>query len=128
MRSGRPLHHFASDAILRVPCAIAEAGAWRRRSAADRAHAARRRRGLAACSPTWRPARRSWPSNSVGPNPGVDDWARRLFEATGDQRSVVSDPHALYFGTGLEAASSHPATAPASGDDFDTWLSSRLDP
>ena len=26
---------------------------------------------------------------------GIDDWARRLFAATGDERTVVSDPHAL---------------------------------
>src|SRR6185436_1349175 len=28
---------------------------------------------------------------------GIDEWARRLFAATGDQRTVVSDPHASYF-------------------------------
>src|ERR671936_2651815 len=32
---------------------------------------------------------------------GVDDWARRLFAATGEQRTVVSDPEARYFGTEL---------------------------
>jgi uncharacterized protein YbjT (DUF2867 family) len=33
---------------------------------------------------------------------GIDAWARRLFAATGDARTVVSDPHAHYFGTELE--------------------------
>ena len=36
---------------------------------------------------------------------GIDAWARRLFAATGDERTVVSDPHARYFGTELTAAS-----------------------
>jgi len=31
------------------------------------------------------------------------DWARRLFAATRDERTVVSDPHARYFGTELTA-------------------------
>jgi uncharacterized protein YbjT (DUF2867 family) len=32
---------------------------------------------------------------------GVDAWARRLFAATGDQRTVIGDAHALYYGTEL---------------------------
>ena len=32
---------------------------------------------------------------------GIDAWARRLFAANGDARTVVSDPHARYFGTEL---------------------------
>ena len=32
---------------------------------------------------------------------GIDAWARRLFAATGDERTVVADPHARYFGTEL---------------------------
>jgi len=32
---------------------------------------------------------------------GIDAWARRLFAATGDERTVISDPHARYFGTEL---------------------------
>ena len=31
----------------------------------------------------------------------VDAWARRLFAATGDDREVIADPHARYFGTEL---------------------------
>src|SRR5437773_7977462 len=30
---------------------------------------------------------------------GIDAWARRLFALTGDERTVVSDPNARYFGT-----------------------------
>jgi uncharacterized protein YbjT (DUF2867 family) len=32
---------------------------------------------------------------------GIDAWARRLFAATGDGRTVVSDPHGRYFATEL---------------------------
>src|SRR5436189_2184425 len=32
---------------------------------------------------------------------GIDDWARRLFAATGDKRTVVTDPHARYYGAEL---------------------------
>lgn len=54
---------------------------------------------------------------------GIDAWARRLFAATGDKRTVVSDPHALYFGTELKAgeltAGDGARIAPT---DFDTWF------
>jgi uncharacterized protein YbjT (DUF2867 family) len=33
---------------------------------------------------------------------GVDGWGRRLFAATGDERTVIGDPHARYFGTELD--------------------------
>ena len=33
---------------------------------------------------------------------GIDAWGRRLFAATGDDRTVVPDPHARYFGTELK--------------------------
>ena len=33
---------------------------------------------------------------------GIDAWARRLFTLVGDDRTVVSDPHARYFGTELQ--------------------------
>ena len=32
---------------------------------------------------------------------GIDAWARRLFAATGDERTVIADPQARYFGTEL---------------------------
>ena len=56
---------------------------------------------------------------------GIDDWARRLFTATGDERAVVTDPHARYFGTELHDGEL------TTGDDariaathFDTWFAS----
>lgn len=54
---------------------------------------------------------------------GIDAWARRLFGATGDERPVVSDPHARYFGTELKAGeltSGEGARIGATG--FDTWF------
>src|SRR6516225_7953954 len=32
---------------------------------------------------------------------GIDAWARRLFVVTGDDRAVIADPHARYYGTEL---------------------------
>ena len=54
---------------------------------------------------------------------GIDDWARRLFAMVGDDRTVVSDPHARYFGTELgggELTTSDGARIGAT--DFDLWL------
>jgi uncharacterized protein YbjT (DUF2867 family) len=54
---------------------------------------------------------------------GVHAWARRLFAATGDDRSIVADPHARYFGTELhgdELTTSDGARIGAT--DFDLWL------
>jgi uncharacterized protein YbjT (DUF2867 family) len=57
---------------------------------------------------------------------GVDQWARRLFAATGDERTVVSDPHARYFGTELKGAELTPGDGARIGAiDFDTWLATR---
>jgi uncharacterized protein YbjT (DUF2867 family) len=54
---------------------------------------------------------------------GIDAWARRLFEATGDERPVVSDPHAPYFGTELKAGELTPGDGALIGlIDFDTWF------
>lgn len=54
---------------------------------------------------------------------GIDAWARRLFEATGDERSVVSDPHAPYFGTELKAGELTAGDGARIGAiDFDTWF------
>src|SRR5919198_215050 len=54
---------------------------------------------------------------------GIDAWARRLFAATGDERSVVSDPHARYFGTELKGGELTPGDGARIGTiDFDTWL------
>ena len=54
---------------------------------------------------------------------GVDAWVRRLFAATGDPRTVVSDPHALYFGNELRGGELTPGDGARIGAiDFDTWF------
>jgi uncharacterized protein YbjT (DUF2867 family) len=54
---------------------------------------------------------------------GVDAWARRLFAATGDDRTVVGDPHARYFGTELHGGELTPGSEARVGTvDFETWL------
>jgi uncharacterized protein YbjT (DUF2867 family) len=57
---------------------------------------------------------------------GVDAWARRLFAATGDERTVVSDPHARYFGTELHGGELTPGDGARIGaTDFATWLAAQ---
>jgi uncharacterized protein YbjT (DUF2867 family) len=57
---------------------------------------------------------------------GVDDWARRLFAAIGDERTVVSDPHASYFGTELRDGELTPGDGARIGaTDFDTWFATQ---
>ena len=54
---------------------------------------------------------------------GIDAWARRLFAATGDERTVVSDPHARYYGAELKAGELTPGDGARIGaTDFDTWF------
>jgi uncharacterized protein YbjT (DUF2867 family) len=54
---------------------------------------------------------------------GIDDWARRLFAATGDGRTVVSDPHARYYGTELKGGELTPGDSARIGaTDFETWF------
>ena len=54
---------------------------------------------------------------------GIDDWARRLFAATGDERIVVSDPHARYFGTELKGGELTPGDgARIAPTGFDAWF------
>ncbi|HYZ29019.1 MAG TPA: SDR family oxidoreductase [Thermoleophilaceae bacterium] len=54
---------------------------------------------------------------------GVDAWARRLFAATGDDRPVIGDPHALYFGTELHGGELTPGDGARIGSiDFDGWF------
>jgi len=56
----------------------------------------------------------------------IDDWARRLFAATGDDRAVVSDPRARYFGTELGGGELTPgAGARLGATDFDAWLATQ---
>jgi uncharacterized protein YbjT (DUF2867 family) len=53
----------------------------------------------------------------------LDAWARRLFHMTGDDRTVIADPHARYYGT--ELAGGELTTGPGArigAIDFDTWL------
>jgi uncharacterized protein YbjT (DUF2867 family) len=57
---------------------------------------------------------------------GVDAWVRRLFAATGDQRTVVSDPGALYFGNELRGGELTPGDGARIGAiDFDTWFAAQ---
>jgi uncharacterized protein YbjT (DUF2867 family) len=57
---------------------------------------------------------------------GVDAWARRLFAATGDNRTVVGDPHARYFGTELHGGELTPSNGARIGTlDFETWLATQ---
>jgi len=54
---------------------------------------------------------------------GIDAWARRLFAMTGDDRAVISDPDAGYFGAKLTGGELTPAGGARIGRiDFDTWL------
>jgi uncharacterized protein YbjT (DUF2867 family) len=58
---------------------------------------------------------------------GIDAWARRLFAATGDKRTVVSDPQALYFGTELHGGELTPGEGARIGAiAFDTWFRSTV--
>jgi uncharacterized protein YbjT (DUF2867 family) len=57
---------------------------------------------------------------------GIDAWARRLFAATGDERTVVGDPHARYFGTELHGGELTPGDGARIGTiDFDTWFATQ---
>jgi uncharacterized protein YbjT (DUF2867 family) len=53
---------------------------------------------------------------------GIDAWARRLFAATGDGRTVVSDPHARYYGTELRGELTPRDGARIGATDFDSWF------
>lgn len=57
---------------------------------------------------------------------GIDAWARRLFAATGDERTVVGDRHACYFGTELAGGELTPGDGARIGTiDFETWFSTQ---
>ena len=54
---------------------------------------------------------------------GIDAWARRLFKMVGDDRAVIGDPHARYFGTELTRGELTTGEGARIGTiDFDTWL------
>jgi uncharacterized protein YbjT (DUF2867 family) len=55
---------------------------------------------------------------------GIDAWARRLFAATGEERTVIGDPHARYFGTELHGGELTPGDGARIGTiDFEAWFS-----
>jgi uncharacterized protein YbjT (DUF2867 family) len=57
---------------------------------------------------------------------GIDAWARRLFAATGDERTVVADPHARYFGAELHGDELTPADGARIGAiDFGMWFAAQ---
>jgi uncharacterized protein YbjT (DUF2867 family) len=57
---------------------------------------------------------------------GIDAWARRLFAATGDERTVVSDPHAMYFGAELRGGELTPGDGARIGPtDFEAWFATQ---
>ncbi|TML97246.1 MAG: SDR family oxidoreductase [Actinobacteria bacterium] len=57
---------------------------------------------------------------------GIDAWARRLFAATGDKRTVVADPLARYFGTELHGGELTPGDGARIGaTGFDTWFAAQ---
>jgi len=57
---------------------------------------------------------------------GMDAWVRRLFAANGDRRTVVSDPHALYYGTELKGGELTPGDDARIGTvDFDAWFATQ---
>jgi uncharacterized protein YbjT (DUF2867 family) len=57
---------------------------------------------------------------------GVDAWARRLFALTGDERTVVGDPRARYFGTELHGGELTPGDGARIGaTDFDSWFATQ---
>jgi uncharacterized protein YbjT (DUF2867 family) len=59
---------------------------------------------------------------------GIDAWARRLFQTTGDQREVVSDPHARYFGTELTDGELTPGDGARIGATaFEAWWDAHMD-
>ena len=54
---------------------------------------------------------------------GIDAWARRLFAATGDNRAVIADPHARYYGTELHGGELTPGEGARIGKvDFHMWF------
>jgi uncharacterized protein YbjT (DUF2867 family) len=59
---------------------------------------------------------------------GLDAWARRLFTTTGDERTVVSDPHARYFGTELHGGELTTGDgARIGGLEFEAWWAAHMD-
>ncbi len=58
----------------------------------------------------------------------LDSWARRLFAATGDERTVIADPRSRYFGAELHGGELTPGNGARIGaTDFDAWFASHRD-
>ena len=56
----------------------------------------------------------------------LDAWARRLFALTGDERTIVADPHAQYFGTELHGGELTPGPDARIGElDFEAWYATQ---
>ena len=56
----------------------------------------------------------------------LDAWGRRLFAAIGDDRKVIADRHARYFGTGLRGGELTTGEGARIGAiDFDSWVAGR---
>ncbi len=56
---------------------------------------------------------------------GMDAWARRLFAAAGDERTVIGDPHARYYGTELHNGELTTGDGARIGKvDFEAWFAS----
>jgi hypothetical protein len=54
---------------------------------------------------------------------GADAWGRRLFAAIGDERTVIGDPQARYFGTELHVGELTPGNGARIGMiDLETWF------
>jgi len=57
---------------------------------------------------------------------GIDAWARRLFAATGDDRTVIADPHARYYGTEVHGGELTPGEGARIGTiDFERWFATQ---
>ncbi|MDQ7250467.1 SDR family oxidoreductase [Dongia sedimenti] len=58
---------------------------------------------------------------------GMDDFVRRFLQSQSDQRQVIGDPQAQYFGTALDNGSLTPGRNPHTGAiTFDAWLNRAL--
>ena len=66
----------------------------------------------------------------AGPEPiRQDDLVRRFLNATGDPRTVITDPQALYYGNAVNDQSLTPGDNPRLGSTgFEDWLSHNAGP
>jgi uncharacterized protein YbjT (DUF2867 family) len=66
----------------------------------------------------------------AGPEPiRQDDLVRRFLNATGDPRTVITDPQALYYGNAVNDQSLIPSDNPRLGSTgFEDWLSNNAEP